>query len=425
MAAHETSLLITNARIVTPPALGPRRGTEMNELRVLEGVSVRVRDGVIEQVAPKLAPEPGDTVIDARGCVVMPGFVDSHTHACFAGSRLDEWEQRLAGVSYLDVLRRGGGIMHTVRETRAASPDDLAATTRERLLLMVESGSTTIEVKSGYGLTADAELKMLRAISEAAIGVPATVAATALLGHAIDPESSRSGFIDTTVRETLDAVHREFPAVPIDAFCEDGAWTKQEATLLLARARDLGHPVRIHADQFNSLGMVEAAIELGARSVDHLEASTPHTLHKLADSPTIGVGLPCCGVHMTGRGGAGGMFADLRTLVDLGGACAIATNFNPGSAPCYSMPTAMAAAVRCCGLTWREAITAATVNSAAVLGLTDRGAIVPGARADIVMLRHRDEREICFEFGSNPVRLVIVGGRIVGDETADDDHLGL
>jgi imidazolonepropionase len=413
-------LAIVNARVVTPPGFGVRRGFAMRELMVLDGATVVVRGGRVERVA---AGEVGDgaRVIDAAGRVLMPGFVDCHTHACFAGSRLDEWERKLRGESYLEILKSGGGIMSTVRAVRGTGEEELRELTRTRLERMLALGSTTVEVKSGYGLSTAAELKMLRATRAAASGFAGTVVQTAMLGHAIDEAAGgREAFIERTIGETLPAVHAEFPGVAVDAFCESGAWTLEETTRLLRAAVELGHPIRVHADQFNSLGMVEAAIGLGARSVDHLEASTAGTLGALANSPTatptpatLGVGLPCCGVHMTGRGGAGAMYADLRSLVDLGGACAIATNFNPGSSPCFSMAAAMGAAVRCCGLSCAEAITAGTVNGAAVLGLVDRGAIVAGARADLVLLRCRDEREVCFEFGSDVVDVVVAGGRVV------------
>lgn len=425
MPESASSLAIVNARVVTPPSLGVRRGGAMSDVLVLPRAGVRVKDGLVVEVSADLAPRPGELVVDAASRVLVPGFVDCHTHACFAGDRLDEWEQRLAGTSYLDILRAGGGIMSSVRATRTAGQERLTRLLHQRLDRMLRLGSTTIEVKSGYALSTEGELAMLRAIARAAAQHEAWVVPTALLGHALDPDVERREFIERVVHETLAGVHAEFPGAAVDAFCENGAWTLDETLLLLRKALELGHPVRVHADQFNSLGMVEAAIELGARSVDHLEASTPQTLKKLADSPTIGVALPCCGVHMTGRGGAGGMFADLRTLVDLGGACAIATNLNPGSAPCYSIPAAMAASVRCCGLSWREAMTATTVNAAGVLGLFDRGAIVPGARADLLLLHHTDERSLCFEFGSNPVRSVMVNGRLLGQRGPHDDHAGL
>ena len=234
------------------------------------------------------------------------------------------------------------------------------------------------------------------------------VVATALLGHAIDPDISR--FVDRTINETLPAVHTTYPSVAVDAFCEKGAWNQTDTVRLLTRAKELGHPIRVHADQFTSMGMVPEAIRLGAVSVDHLEASSKNDLDLLAKSNTFGVILPVCGVHVDGR------FTNVRRFVSSGGLVALATNYNPGSAPCPSMPMAIALAVRYCGLSPAEAVVAATVNPASLLGLNDRGTIAPGQRADLVLLRHTDERMLAYELGGDPVDVVMLGGRVVKGE---------
>jgi imidazolonepropionase len=269
---------------------------------------------------------------------------------------------------------------------------------------MLREGSTSIEVKSGYGLTTADELKMLRAIAAAARNFPGTIVPTALLGHAMDPRQPR--FIDTVVEETLPAVSREFPGITIDAFCEEGAWSLADCRRLLTRARALGHPIRLHADQFNRLGALDLAVELGARSVDHLEASSAEDLRRLASSPVFGVMLPACGFH------AGSRYANARAFLDAGGKLVLATNCNPGSAPTSSMPLIIALAVRKLGLRVHEAIAAATSTPAALLGLGALGRIAPSFRADLVLLRHRDERLLGFEFGGNPVDLVLCAGRV-------------
>ena len=413
-------LVIINARVLslTPPgvapgaALGagvaPRRGAAMRELGVMARASVRVAsDGRVAEVGVGVVPGPKDHVLDARGRVLMPGFVDCHTHACFAGSRLDEWERKLAGATYQEIMASGGGIMSTVRATREASRSTLAELLHERLDSFVDGGTTTVEVKSGYGLSTAAELNMLRAIRDASHACDATVVATALLAHAIDP--AQSGFVERTITQTLPAVHAEFPGIAIDAYCEVGAWTLDDSLRLFDAAAGLGHPWRVHADQFNALGMIEAAAARGCVSVDHLEVSTDEGLRALAQSGTVGVALPICGLHLDGR------FARLRTLVDSGGIAAIATNFNPGSAPCRSMPLAIAAAVRHCGLTPAEAIIASTVNAAHVLGFKDRATVTPGARADLILLTHTDERALAQEIGGDPVDVVLCGGEPVKD----------
>lgn len=402
------SLLIKNARVLTLARGGrPRRGRELGELSALDHADVITAGPSIAVVATDLTYPPDATVIDARGRVLLPGFVDVHTHLCWAGSRLDEWDQRLRGVAYLEILKAGGGIMSTVRAVRAASEEELAALLLERLGLVLREGTTTVEVKSGYGLSTADELKMLRAIKGAAARWPGTVVLTALLGHAVDAALGERAFVEMTINETLPAVHAEFPGVAIDAFCDSGAWSVEDCVRLFEKGMELGHAVRVHTDQFNSLGMVKRAIEMGARSVDHLEAATGEDLKALGVSKTAGVILPCSGFHLDGR------YADGRALVDAGGVVCIATNANPGSSPCYSMPLAMGIAVRHAGLTPSEAIAASTVNGAALLGMADRGVIAPGKRADLVLLRHTDERELAHQLGGPHVDAVIAGGKVV------------
>jgi imidazolonepropionase len=269
---------------------------------------------------------------------------------------------------------------------------------------MLREGTTTVEVKSGYGLTTEAELKMLRAIRRAASDWPGTVVPTALLGHAV--EGDHDTYTRMVVKEMLAEISREFPDIAVDAFCETGAWNVEACVKLFEKAGK-HHPIRVHADQFNSLGMIPEAIRLFARSVDHLEATTKKDLLALAGSATMGVILPCTGFHTDQRYARGGYF------VDQGGAIALATNCNPGSSPTHSIPFAIALAVRFCGLSPAEAIAAATVNAAAVLGLSDRGTLEPGKRADVIMLHHKDERALAYELGGNPVDTVICNGQVI------------
>jgi len=386
----------------------------MRELGAVDGADVLVDGSSIAAVGTGLAVPAGARVIDCGGRVLMPGFVDCHTHLCWAGSRLDEWERRLAGATYLELLEAGGGIMSTVRAVRAASEADLAAALLERLHAALAEGTTAIEVKSGYGLETASELKMLRAIAAAAQEWPGTVRMTACIGHALDP--ARPDMVRSTIDETLAAVHAEFPEAAIDAYCEKGAWSLPDCVALFERAGALGHRCRVHADQFNALGMVRAAVERGFVSVDHLEATGAEDLGLLAGSGTAGVLLPCSGFCVDGR------YANGRGLVDAGGAAAVATNCNPGSAPCLSVPMAISLAVRGCGLTAAEAIVGATANGAWVLGLEGHGRIETGGRADLILLRFRDERELAHSFGGRAVGLVMVGGVVVGcDQPAGSD----
>jgi imidazolonepropionase len=399
------TLHIRNARVLTLAAGNRlRRGKELRELDIIPSGEVLLTGDRITAVNTKVEAPADAEVIDAQGRVVMPGFVDCHTHACWAGDRLDEWAMKLNGVPYLEILKKGGGIHATVNAVRAATQKQLAANLRDRLGLMLRDGTTTVEVKSGYGLTTESELKMLRAIRRASTEWPGTVVPTALLGHAFE------GDLDTYARmvtkEMLAEISREFPDIAVDAFCEEGAWSVDACVKLFEKAGK-HHAIRVHADQFTSLGMIPEAIRLRARSVDHLEASTKNDLIALSASSTIGVILPATGFHTDQR------FARAGFLVDQGGAVALASNCNPGSSPTHSMPFAIALAVRFCGLTPHEAIAATTVNAAAVLGLNDRGTLAPGQRADVIMLRHKDERALAYELGGNPVDTVICGGVIV------------
>tara|TARA_R110000737_G_scaffold2923_9_gene9170 strand:+ start:123200 stop:124411 length:1212 start_codon:yes stop_codon:yes gene_type:complete len=399
-------VLITNARVLTM-AEGdlPRRGSLMSNLSPIPNGSILIQDGTISAVSDSSSNAPDAKVIDARGRVVMPAFIDAHTHACWAGDRLDEWERKQRGATYLEILKAGGGIMSTVRAVRNASIEELTHDLLTRLNAMLKEGTAACEIKSGYGLTTADELKMLAAIAAASKQWPGRISPTACIGHAKDPEIPN--FVDHTINETLPAVHERYPGITIDAYTEEGAWSVDETVRLFKAAKELGHPLRIHADQFNALGMLEEAVNLGALSVDHLEATTPESLKHLAQSNTMGVMLPCSGFHVDSR------YADGRSFIDANGSLVIATNANPGSAPCLSMPMSIALAVRNLGITAAEAITASTINAAHLLGYTDSGTLQAGKRADLIMLRHTDERQLGYEFGGSHVDLVMCNGQII------------
>ncbi|MCP4759102.1 MAG: imidazolonepropionase [Planctomycetes bacterium] len=400
---------IINGRLVTMagPA-GPRRGEAMSELAEIESGWIAIENGRIHGLGEGSPPEDmvSDVVLDLDGRIVLPTWIDCHTHACWTGSRLDEWEAMLTGVNYTEILEAGGGILSTVRAVRSATQEELTEALFDRLGRLQSFGTGAIEVKSGYGLTTESELKMLRAIHAASQDAETMVAGTFLGAHAIDTE--QPDFVDRVIEETLPTVTDEFPGITCDAYLEEGAWSLDQTRRLFEHAQALGCPLRLHTDQFNSLGGVPMAIELGARSVDHLEAITPSDVELLGRSNTIGVLLPSSGFHLDQR------YAPGRDLIDAGASIAIGTNCNPGSAPTSSMPLTMAIACRRCGLTPAEAITAATWNAACVLGIDgDVGSLEVGKRGDLQVLDERDSRSVVWHFGSPPPPIVLLDGRPV------------
>ena len=408
-----TDFVVINARILTLAGdTSPRKAEAMNDLGIIEHGYLVVRDGLINHVE---SGNPSDAfinenknlpVVDAFGRVLMPAFVDCHTHCCWTGSRLDEFEMGLRGTSYLDILAQGGGIMSTVKSVRKARKQTLIEELLVRIGVMASLGTTTIEIKSGYGLTTEDELKMLRAIHDASQHVPQLVVGTFLGAHAID--NDQPNFVDTVIHETLPAVVQEFPGITCDAYTETGAWSVEDTTRLFEKAIELDCPIRAHVDQFNSLGMLEKAIELGAVSVDHLEVSTEEEYKLLASSDTIAVLLPSSGFCLNDK------YADGRSLVDSGCSVAVASNYNPGSAPCPSIPFSIALACRRLGLTPAEAITATTYNAACVLGLQDVvGSLEVGKHADLQLLECEDERDLAWHVAAGGPLLVSIAGEIV------------
>lgn len=411
--------LFTNARILTLAqrgAAGPRHGDAMRELGVIERGFVHVVDGRIAAVG---AGDPPAEIMAARtsldGRVLMPAFVDCHTHACWAGERYGEIADRLAGVPYLDILKAGGGIMSTVRATRdAVARDPSGAALRELLArhagAMRRRGTLAIEVKSGYGLDRATELAMLEAVRALAVDAAREgdgfFVPTFLGAHAIDGDED--AYCARVVEEVLPEVVERFGAIACDAYCEKGAWTAPWTRRLFERAAELGCPLRVHVDQFNELGFLETALEMGARSVDHLEATSREGLVRVARSRSTAVLLPGCGLTLDGR------YANGRVLVDEGAAVAIATNCNPGSSPIVSMPLVIALAARFCGLTHAEAITASTYNAACVLGIEqETGSIEVGKRAHLAVLPTSDERALACEWGIAEPTEVFAGRRFL------------
>jgi imidazolonepropionase len=423
-APRETADLVLEnaAQVLTmerPGLEGPRRGTDLREVGAIARGAVAVSGGTIVWVGPagELADAvdvaPGAVRIDARGGTVTPGFVDSHTHLVFGGSRHDEFEMRLAGKSYLEIAAAGGGIRSSVRHTREASEDELAAAGRRRLDLLLRHGTTTVEAKSGYGLDTATELKQLRALARASDGHPVETASTFLGAHEFPPEyaDDREGYVDLLVDEMIPAVAETGLAEYADCFCEEGVYTPAQAERVLRAAADAGMKPRLHADEFAPSGAAELAVEIGALSADHLSAVSDAGVRALAGSSTIGTVLPGTTFSCRIPG------ADARRLVEEGVALAIATDLNPGSCAVESMGVVIGLACLHLGLLPSEAFVAATINAAHSLERADRvGSIAPGKQADLLVLDVPDYRVVPYRFGTNHVRTVVKRGRVVVDE---------
>ncbi|ULH17554.1 imidazolonepropionase (plasmid) [Deinococcus sp. KNUC1210] len=396
----EAETLFTGISQLVSPLPGLQRGAAMRAIRVKPDAAMLVRGGVVAWVGPARSAPAAAHVHDLGGAAVVPGLIDPHTHAVWAGDRLSDFEARVSGVTYEDILAGGGGIRRTMQATAAASTEDLVRLARPRLLALQASGATTTEVKSGYGLEFAAELRMLEAFrtlqNEFAL-VPT------LLIH-VPPTSGRAAYIRAVCEELIPQVAAAGLAAAVDVFCEGEAFSVAETRTILEAARHAGLPFKLHADQFQTLGGTELACELGALSVDHLEASGPAQIAALAASQTVATLLPGVTLHL-GLPAAPG-----RRLIDAGAAVAVGTDLNPGSSPVYSTQFALALAVRLCGLTPAEALSACTVNAACALGLHDRGALTPGQRADFLVLNSPDWRDLAYPLGTSPVGSVYRGG---------------
>jgi imidazolonepropionase len=400
------ALLIRDlAQLVSPAGQdAPLRGAALGEVAVIESAYLLAEGGRIVETGRMrdLRPRPDELEeLDGRGLCALPGLVDCHTHACFAGDRVEEFALRAGGASYEELHAAGGGILATVRATRAAGEEGLRDAVRRHRDWMLRAGTAVFEAKSGYGLDLETELASLRAIRDAG-GIP-----TWLGAHTVPPEfENGDAYLDFALREVLPAAAEL--AVAADVFLEGGAFEAAQARRYLEACRDRGLELRLHGDQFTEQGAVSLAVELGARSVDHLEATGVEGIRSLAASEVVGVLLPASALFL-GRPQPPG-----RALVDAGAAIAVATDFNPGSAFCESLPVVCALAVLQLGLTPAEALGACTVNAAHVLAIADRnGRLAAGYDATCTLLRAPDWRYLAYHLGGDIVEAVLVRGEVV------------
>lgn len=413
MIIHSASQLLTLQG-------GPQRGGDLGRLGIIEDGAVVIRDEKIVAVgktAEIRAAYPQDPTLDASGCVVMPGFVDPHTHLIWGGDRAAEFELKMAGTPYLDILASGGGILSTVRATRTASIESLVAQARPRLLRMFSHGTTTVEAKTGYGLQTATELRLLKALLMLEDENRVDIAITFMGAHAIAPEYKEDpqGYTDLVCDTMLPIVrqwwelHAPGQALPfVDVFCENKAFDLTQSRQILTKAKELGFPLKIHADEFDNLGGAQLAVELGAASADHLVVTSDADIAALGRSDTVAVSLPC-----TPFGLAEYHYTPAQKIIEADGILALATDCNPGTTWNESMQFVIALACRAMKLTPAQAIAASTINSAHAIRRAGRvGSLEAGKQADILILSVPDYRHLGYRYGTNLVKQVVKRGRV-------------
>jgi imidazolonepropionase len=409
--------LFKNARIITPFDPGrPLAGKDQGKVTRIEKGALLCRDGIIEAIGDEkevAAHTPGrcvDVEVDCGGRLLIPGFVDPHTHMCFARTREQEFSQRIEGMEYLEILRRGGGILSSVRAVRTASEEVLFSTTRKHALSALKFGTTTLEIKSGYGLETETELKMIRVIERLGRETPLDVIPTFLGAHAVPGEYAKAPdtYVDILIQEMMPAVSEQGIARFCDVFCEEGAFSLDQSRRILSRARDVGMGLKIHADEVHDLGGAGLAAELGCISAEHLLAANEENLRAMAEKEVIGVLLPATAYSLRKD------YAPARSMVKMGLPVALATDCNPGSSYTESMPFIFGLAVLVMNLTVNEALVASTLNAAYAIGMAKEvGSLDKGKKADFLLLDGEGPAILAYHAGVSPVQEVYKGGELV------------
>jgi imidazolonepropionase len=419
-ATSTARLLITGAsQVLTLRGKAPRRGTSLSKLGIEKDGALLVSDGRILAVGARAKVEAHPAAknagtLDVGGRVVLPGFVDSHTHLIHAASRAEEYELKIQGASYEEIARKGGGILNSVKKLRAATSESLKARARGALEEFASFGTTTVEAKSGYGLDVASELRILQLQRELAQEQRVEIISTFLGAHVVPAEfrnkpDGASRYIALLLGQMLPEVASQRLAEFCDVFCDRGAFTRGESHKILSEGKRLGLAPRVHAEQLSRTGATQMAVELGAASCDHLEQVNAADIRALAESKTVATLLPGCDFHLGWK-----QYAPARKLIEAGAIVALATDYNPGTSPTVSMPMVLSLACTQLRLTPAEAIAAATINAAYALKRADRlGSLEPGKQADLAVFEVEDYREIPYYFGMQRCWMTMKSGEII------------